>query len=335
MLPVMVLANPGEKPKRPQTEKQRKASLKNLKAARAAAKKKAAPSKPKQQKPKAAKPKKNPKGKDKMASEKQKAAARKNIKKAQAANKKKRGGGGKSKPRNNPSKPANKRTAAAGGGGGSGPRRRRRRNPEVKTLTAVLEVGGGLLAGGLAAGGADYMMSNYNATATPGRRALVHTGAALVVGLGGAALAPGAMGFVGGTAGAFAGLAASNGLRAWLSGSAPPAATPAQPATGTGNNAPDMGAIVPATAAHGVRAHGQHAGGVRELRPAERGMRAVITNPAALRAVVQRGPRPTARLGGDDEQQGQEVEAGSGAELEQLGRDDELEHAGIPRGTRR
>jgi hypothetical protein len=298
----MVLANPGAKEKRKQTPAQRRASLANLRKARA----KTNPKKPAKKSSTTTtttstttkETKSNPKGKNAMATAAQKEAARKNIKKAQAANRKKRGG--KRAPRRNPATPPKKRTAALARAGTSTPRKRgRRRNPEVKTATAILEVVGGAAAGGLAAGGADYMMSNFNATATPGRRAMVHAGAAVVVGVGGAALAPGAMGFVGGVAGSFAGLALSNGLRAWLSGSAPPAATPATaqpatPATGTGGNAP-MHAIVGATPANGVRAHGAHAG-LRELMPSERGrMGAVISNPNQLRAVVQRGPRPTAR----------------------------------------
>jgi len=277
-LPVVLLANPGgtvsEKPKRKQTPKQRAASLKNLRKARAA--KSPAP----KRNPK--KPKRSARKKDKhMAqSAKQRAASLKNLRKARARRK-----------RGNPS---HKRSAARA----PATKHRRRRNSggttSVRRGVAFMEVASGVVVGGLAAGGIDYWIGGTEMFATPGKRALLHGGVALVTGVGGALAMPKAMGFWGGVGGSFAGLAAANALKwAWAGTAATPTPVPGTSSAGTfpdGTN-PGMGAVVPSPRYGAVVPHpALGAGGIRP------NMGAVVMDARALRGlIVNRGPRPTAR----------------------------------------
>lgn len=289
VLPVLVLANPPKKAKKADAPAPAKKPAKKPAAKPAAAKKK--PAKPK-------------KGTKKMASAKQVAAAKKNIKKAQAANRKKaaahpdRGNGAR---KSNPKKPKKKSGASKPKSGKksgsrksprrpnppkSGRRNKRRRNGPSERVKTGLMIGGGILAGGAAAGSAEYVMAGMEATATPPKRALVHGGAAILTAIPAIAWTKSAP-FFGPVAGSFGGLAFKN-LVQWIWSGPSKTSSSSSSSPGSGATAGTGGADPNATGARLFRPGGMRGVQIvepRQLTAAQR-MGGVVLDRASLRGVI-------------------------------------------------
>jgi hypothetical protein len=227
-------------------------------------------------------------GKNMAQTPAQKAASKRNIKKAIAKNRK------KAKPRkratnpeSNPKKkrakrPARARKSAARRRKTSSnpsharkPRRRRaRRNPEGGKKSGrgmvAAQIGGGVLVGAAGAGAAEYLMSGTTMLATPPRRAIAHAVVGTAIGAAGVVW-PRAAAFFAGAAGAFFGVAGKNTVQALWSGS-PKETKPAGNQTGSGTQ-PALAAVVLPS----------------RMLPQGSPMHAVTMNRSQLRAVVMRG----------------------------------------------
>lgn len=178
------------------------------------------PKKPSPKKP--SKPKKKPAKKNAPKKEKKNMAKRKTPKRDAhghfVATKKATPHKGKGKKRN-PSNPSHKPRRRKPSGGHAAPRRRRR-NPEGgkgRGMAAALTAGGAVL-GAAGAGAAEYGLAGTEMFASPGKRALVH-GLVSLLGVGASAAFPKAAPLIAGVAGAFAGNAGTDGIKALASGS--------------------------------------------------------------------------------------------------------------------
>lgn len=215
-IPVLVLANPaGKAKKKARSAAQKRATAKMLAANRARRRKGATSPATSSSK---AKKERKPTMAKKARTAAQKAATRKMI----AANKAKHGGGGKKKtaakrPKGR-GRPRSKTTTSY--------RRTTVRNPvenpvEIGRGMAAGQMAGGAVLGVAGAGGMDYAVGNTDMFSTPGPKAALHGGVAVVlIGLGIAV--PKASPFFGTAGGAFAGAAAINLAKMlFASGSAP------------------------------------------------------------------------------------------------------------------